>query len=200
MGSVESKKRNQLTDLILTGREGQIKNLLRDYPQIASMRLYNGVTTPLCRATFLGRRNVVALLLDAGAKIDETSAEGNTPLMWAAWKKHQNLVEYLVISGAALELENQKGMNALDLAIVRMNYKGAQFLREKGLKEKTLEFYKEKLYTPFDIELFIELLASGADVPDTGLFFEKLRREEAEWNRRDLVVDPRESWRNWFKR
>ena len=200
MGSGDSKNRDYLTDLILTGREGQIKNFLKEQPELANARLYDGLTTPLCRATFLGRRNVVVLLLDAGASINEASSEGNTPLMWAAWQKHGPILEYLTISGADLQVVNQKGMNALDLAIVRMNYAGALYLKNQGLTEKDLEFYAERLYTPFDIELFLHFLSNGQEVPETGIFFEKLRREEEEWNRRDLVVDPRETWKDWFKR
>jgi len=41
-----------------------------------------------------------------------------------------------------------------------------------------------------------------ADLPDVPYkrFFDKIRREREEWLAKDLVVDRRESWRNWVWR
>ena len=41
--------------------------------------------TPLHRAAAFGDEDTIKLLLDAGAKIDATDANGDTPLGWASW-------------------------------------------------------------------------------------------------------------------
>ncbi|HET7211942.1 MAG TPA: ankyrin repeat domain-containing protein [Terriglobia bacterium] len=41
--------------------------------------------TPLHRAAAFGNEDTIKLLLDAGAKIDATDANGDTPLSWASW-------------------------------------------------------------------------------------------------------------------
>ncbi len=41
--------------------------------------------TPLHRAAAFGEEETIKLLLDAGARIDATDANGDTPLSWASW-------------------------------------------------------------------------------------------------------------------
>ena len=59
-----------------------------------------------------------------------------------------------------------------------------------------------KLYREeFDIDLFFLFLLEGKEsVDDRDIFFEKKRREYQEWLQKDLVVDTRETWREWLKR
>lgn len=52
----------------------------------------------------------------------------------------------------------------------------------------------------FDVELFFLYLESDEEVTDREIFFEKMRREYQEWLQSDLVVDTRESWREWMRR
>jgi hypothetical protein len=41
--------------------------------------------TPLHRAAAFGSERAIQLLLDAGAKIDATDKNGDSPLTWASW-------------------------------------------------------------------------------------------------------------------
>ena len=61
---------------------------------------------------------------------------------------------------------------------------------EKGFQ------YREE----FDVDLFFLYLESDEEVTDREIFFEKMRREYQEWLQKDLVVDTRESWREWMRR
>ena len=64
------------------------------------------------------------------------------------------------------------------------------------------ELSKGLLYREdFDIDLFFEFLATDVEtVEDREIFFEKKRREYREWLAKDLVVDTRENWTEWFER
>ena len=59
-----------------------------------------------------------------------------------------------------------------------------------------------KLYREeFDVDLFFLYLEQGREtIEGKDVFFEKMRREYQEWLAKDLVVDTRESWKQWLKR
>ncbi|KAF4467779.1 ankyrin repeat [Fusarium albosuccineum] len=50
---------------------------------------------PLHCAAMAGRCQTVEILVEDGASIDILDASGNTPLLWAVYKGHQRIVEYL---------------------------------------------------------------------------------------------------------
>ena len=183
MGIVESRRRDAFLYCILAGKEGQVEYMLRQYPQLANIALYRGTTNPMCRAAFLGRKNVIALLLKHNADINVSSGEGNTPLMWAAWKNNVRLIDFLVISGAKIDKVNVEGLNALDIAVCRMNYGSARYLKRQGLQPKEQDFYENRMFTPFDIELFLTYLEEDKEVDTLNVFFQKAKREEEEKRR-----------------
>ncbi|KAL7783000.1 ankyrin repeat-containing domain protein [Trichoderma afarasin] len=74
----------------------------------------------LPHAAFLGRQDVVKLLIETGeTEVDEAGSEtGMTPLHWAVVGGHLSVVELLVNAGAQLEMKEKKcQMTALRLAI-----------------------------------------------------------------------------------
>jgi len=56
-----------------------------------------------------GHTEVIACLLDAGAKIDEKDKHGITPLLAAIWEGHTSAVELLVKRGADINGKNPDG-------------------------------------------------------------------------------------------
>ena len=67
--------------------------------------------------------------------------------------------------------------------------------------ENGKEIYFKAAKTPFDYELFIQMLENGdTSRPTKDFFFERLKREHAEWLEKDLVIDTRETWRDYFWR
>ena len=64
---------------------------------------------------------MVMLLLDKGANIDLASTtSGRTPLMWAAFRGNLTVLELLMQKGADKDLEDHEGLNAFDIAVVRL--------------------------------------------------------------------------------
>ena len=60
--------------------------------------------------------------------------------------------------------------------------------------------YEGKTWRKYDLDLMFNSI--DADVEDVPYqrFFDKIRKEREEWLSKDLVVDRRESWRNWITR
>jgi len=105
------------------------------------------------------------------------------------------MVEFLISEGADFKETNKEGMNALDLCITRVWYETALFLKQKGLEPKESDFYRDKLKVEYDVDLFIEKLDLEEKVDSYEIFYEKIKREEREWHNKDLVIDPRETWK-----
>ena len=72
--------------------------------------------SPLGAAAFGGRTEIIALLLDAGAKIDAQDGCAYTPLMWAASDGHREAVTLLLQRGADRDIKTEMGDTAEDLA------------------------------------------------------------------------------------
>ena len=107
--------------------------MLKNNPKLAKCSFYKGVTNPMCRATYLGHRNIVGLLLKFGADVNHRSSDERTPLHWAAFRDNTQLIEFLLDNGADRTLVDKDGWNALDLAIIRINYQAARILSKAGL-------------------------------------------------------------------
>lgn len=72
--------------------------------------------TPLHYAASGEDPNIVAWLLDRGAKVDAAAANGNTPLMMAAQYGASASVEVLLAKGADVNRMNQANLSASDMA------------------------------------------------------------------------------------
>ena len=48
--------------------------------------------------------------------------------------------------------------------------------------------------------MFFDYLYMGKVVEDYSVFYEKKKQEKKEWEAKDLVVDTRETWKNWANR
>lgn len=75
--------------------------------------------------------------------------------MWAAFRNNSKMCDYLMENGADITLEDNEGWNALDIAVIKMNYEAAQTLRRKGLKPREKELYEPNLWHKYDVELFL---------------------------------------------
>jgi len=190
--------------------------MLKETPELANMPLLKGVTTPLCRAVYSDHQSLVCMILQHGADINlPASSTGRTPLMWAAFRGNVILMELLITKGADLTLEDKEGLNCFDIAVIRMQYKAAHYLFKHHGMTRTPE-ERSWMYAPkdddtlgtgilyreeFDVELFFLYMEEDREsVDDHTVFFEKKRREYQEWLQKDLVVDTRETWRQWLKR
>lgn len=73
--------------------------------------------TPLHYAARLGKVDVLAVLLHAGANINAISRSGNTPLYEAAAQGHAAAIKFLISRGADCSLVNVQGETALQAAL-----------------------------------------------------------------------------------
>ena len=89
--------------LLLTGVDPNANNVLTQFP-------------PLHRAIEMGRKDVVKLLLDAGAEANRVGFCERTPLHFAAHFGHEEIVQLLLCAGADPNGGNITGTTPLHLA------------------------------------------------------------------------------------
>lgn len=73
-------------------------------------------STMLATAAMNGYLRIAALLLEAGARVDERYENESTPLMNAVFMNHVSTVETILKHDPDLPLENSHGMTALSIA------------------------------------------------------------------------------------
>jgi ankyrin repeat protein len=73
--------------------------------------------TPLIVAAQGGCKEIVEMLLQAGADIEHRNDQGENALISAAQEGHKEIVQILLDAGANINQENADGETALDLAI-----------------------------------------------------------------------------------
>ena len=89
--------------------------------------------TPLHLAAEAGHREVVALLLEKGARIDQENFNGETPLAVAAWRGHLDVVALLLAKGAEVNQRiGNNGETALHMAALGGHRDVAALLLEEG--------------------------------------------------------------------
>jgi len=99
--------------------------------------------------------------------------------------------------GATMDLEDNNGWNALDIAIIRMNYNIALVLKKRGMTPRDKEMYESNLFQKYDVDMFLQYLTEERLEVDPDRFFDAIKREREEWLNKDLVVDTRETWKKW---
>jgi uncharacterized protein len=75
-----------------------------------------GNYTALHKASIHANRTILQVLLEAGADIDARDMEGDTPLLWAAWKGQAANALLLLERGADFRLRNRRGETPLSYA------------------------------------------------------------------------------------
>jgi ankyrin repeat protein len=79
-----------------------------------------------------GHHEVIALLAEAGVRVDSKNPEGNTALMLAAQAGNKAAVEGLLAAGADPTLVNRKRKQAAKLASAAGHSDIAALLNERG--------------------------------------------------------------------
>lgn len=179
---------------------------------MVNSKLCNDSTNPMCRATFLGYKNIVVILMKHGADVNQCSENGRTPLMWAAYRNNFRTMDFLLENGADTSIRDKTGLNAFEMATTLVNYECALMLKQRaGMdtpKEERQALYDDNggqvvngLYRQkFDFELFFHYLDNNVVEVERQSFYDKLRKQREEWETKDLVVDVRETWGEWVRR
>jgi ankyrin repeat protein len=90
--------------------------------------------TALQRAAIAGHKDIAALLIDHGARVDYKDGSGFTSLHYAIEEDNTEVVELLIEKGAAVNAKNNAGRTPLDMAVIGRHKEIAQLLVDKGAK------------------------------------------------------------------
>ncbi len=118
-------------DEVSRGNVEQVRMLLERYPELLESKDKMG-KTPLFFAVNRGRKELVDLLLNAGADVHAQDITGLTPLHAAAWWNKKEEAERLLAAGASLEQRDVFGDTPLHIAAIQGRTEMVVFLVEKG--------------------------------------------------------------------
>jgi hypothetical protein len=131
--------RQEFIDEVTWGEVKKVAKFLDQYPDaIAACDEYG--RTPLMLAAWNGKKDIVGLLIEKGARLDDLCGKSsNTALMYAAENGHTEIVELLLEKGASQSRNNIFGKNALKLAQECRHPETVALLTEWRDKEKELK-------------------------------------------------------------
>ena len=113
------------------------------------------------------------------------------------------MMQFLLENGANVNAVDNEGLNVLDVCVIRNVFKATKFIYHggHGLEFRTCEEYLGHMVnSKFDIDLFLQYAREGRDNVVHDMFLEKARLEYQAWLKKDLVVDTRETWMEFFWR
>ena len=95
-----------------------------------------GHETPLIRASTMGHRDIVQLLLNAGADVNQEirykKCMAKSPLMMAAFYNHKDVVKLLIDAGAETDKADNLGMTPLHRAVWQNGVEVVKLLLDNG--------------------------------------------------------------------
>ncbi|KKK18376.1 hypothetical protein P175DRAFT_0500210 [Aspergillus ochraceoroseus IBT 24754] len=87
-------------------------------------------TIPLIYASCFGHQDVVAALLEAGARVDQQDRNQWSALMWAMTNRHKTIAKILLDHGASPDIKSSSGGTAFDFA--QPGSEISEYLHENG--------------------------------------------------------------------
>jgi len=87
-------------------------------------------TAPLIYASCFGHEDVVSVLLDAGAYVDQQDRNQWSALMWAITNRHKTIAKILLDHGASPDIKSSSGGTAFDF--LQPGTDISQYLQENG--------------------------------------------------------------------
>ena len=107
-------------------------------------------STPLCEAASEGRKEVVQLLLHAGAEPNKADKLGQTPLYWAAMLGYIDVVQILLDGGSNPNRAVTRGTTPLHQAAMKGYTDVVTLFLERGAKHNKADNYGN---TPLSLAL-----------------------------------------------
>lgn len=106
-------------------KDSEIPELKNDYDYIRA-------ASPIIIACDVGNYNIVEMLLENGANINDTSECGLTPLMKASLYNYTNIIELLLSKGVDIHAQNMNGATAILYASLHSQKEAIQLLMANG--------------------------------------------------------------------
>jgi ankyrin repeat protein len=116
-----------------------LQTLVTDTPEV-DLRTHRGATA-LMLAAGAGRRDLVVLLLEAGAEVDATNDFGGTALMYASTLGDLAAVDLLLERGARVDAVSTNGWTAVTLAAVKGRAAVLSRLLDAGADANAADIY-----------------------------------------------------------
>lgn len=109
------KNAQLLQDYICCGDIEGVRVLIKNHPSLVNF--YGGDNSPLILAADCGNREIVDLLLEAGADVNYCNATGETALSAACFNGDINIVKLFLEKGADEKHVDRFGVSVIDNAI-----------------------------------------------------------------------------------
>lgn len=129
---------NPLLYAISTDNAAMVKALLGAKAD-PNKKIGYGEETPFTEAAQKGNLEIMAALIDAGAKLNAKGDRGNTAFALAVNARNQPLVALLVEKGAAVDTFNKYGWSPLSYAIRNGDTATMKLLLDKGARTDRLD-------------------------------------------------------------
>ncbi len=123
---------------VTDGRTDKVQADLGRHPEWVNAELFLGIR-PLYRASVLGRAEVVAVLLKAGADVNATTDQQSYPLHAAARHGYLEILRELLAGGATVNVENSEGQTPLHIAARFKQTKAIEVLLAYGAETNLVD-------------------------------------------------------------
>ncbi|KDO17811.1 TKL protein kinase [Saprolegnia parasitica CBS 223.65] len=110
---------NDEYSLLTAAASGNVAKVQSYLDKRVNVNCTDSIYTPLHRAAYNGHVDVARLLLDKGADVEASNANGYTPLHYAAQGKKPEMVEFLLAKGAKIDAKNKNGQTPREVAEAR---------------------------------------------------------------------------------
>lgn len=145
--NVRSKDANGFSLLVAAiagGNERIIQWVVQEHPELIHIKARNDATALMSAASAEDGLSAIKILIENGAKIDETDEDDNsTALMYAAYYNRGSVIPYLLECGSQIDAVDKTGNTALMIAIKRMGIGAAISLIMHGASLKRINHEAE---------------------------------------------------------
>ncbi|NLJ76136.1 MAG: hypothetical protein GX325_02615 [Peptococcaceae bacterium] len=160
---INAQDENGMTPLIHAAFFGHlhvVKELL-DLGADVNLRGKGGVTVLMAALQNVANGDIARMLVEGGADVNAGDEQGLTPLMAAIYTDSKEMTLYLLEKGAKIDVKNDKGWTALDLAKQKGNRQLIRILHRAGSFQNADLIYAARIG---DIGWLEEMIKGGGDV------------------------------------
>ncbi|XP_033642423.1 E3 ubiquitin-protein ligase MIB2-like [Asterias rubens] len=152
VGEDESMTKNALFNAAANGDTEKVREIIGSNPDEVKFHNSKG-QTPLHVAAHKGHMEVVKVLIDGKAALEQKDEDGDTALIIAVMGKEPEVVEYLLQRGCDVNNANKQGMTALHLAAAAGHRKCAEILLKHENKLVDMNYKDLKGNSPLFIAI-----------------------------------------------